>query len=185
MSVIACSKCGESKDSSLYDRMTASKTGFRPDCKHCCKVRRVAYQKAHPEKGAARQAKWRQENPEAARAIQRAFHARNRDKRRAENRRWQQMNKAADANRSAAQRAVEKRATPSWANKRYINLFYEMAKMEASRTGKPVHVDHIVPLNSPLVCGLHVEDNLQLLFASDNIAKKNRLVELDGGGLSR
>ena len=30
-----------------------------------------------------------------------------------------------------------------------------------------------------------VEDNLQLLFATDNIAKKNRLIEPNGGGLSR
>lgn len=66
----------------------------------------------------------------------------------------------------------------------YIALFYEIARKEKERTGRNVHVDHIYPLNSNLVCGLHVEDNLQLLFASDNIAKRNKLIEPNGGGLS-
>lgn len=52
------------------------------------------------------------------------------------------------------------------------------SSMEEERTGKAVHVDHIYPLNSPIVCGLHVEDNLRLLFAGDNIAKGNRMPQL-------
>jgi hypothetical protein len=36
------------------------------------------------------------------------------------------------------------------------------------------HVDHIVPLTSDLVCGLHCEANLQIAVGKDNIAKNNR-----------
>ena len=39
---------------------------------------------------------------------------------------------------------------------------------------KRMHVDHIVPLNSKLVSGLHVWHNLQLLAGTLNITKKNR-----------
>lgn len=75
----------------------------------------------------------------------------------------------------AKYRASKIKATPAWANQWYINLFYSHAKEEEVRTGKKVHVDHIVPLRSDLVCGLHTEDNLQLLFSEDNIAKSNRV----------
>ena len=64
-------------------------------------------------------------------------------------------------------------ATPEWADKKYIDLFYQMAKLEEERTGRKCHVDHIVPLRSDKVCGLHVEHNLQVMYAVDNQRKQN------------
>lgn len=56
--------------------------------------------------------------------------------------------------------------TPLWANLDKIKVIY---------LNRPVgyHVDHIIPLNGELVSGLHVENNLQYLLASDNSSKKN------------
>jgi hypothetical protein len=56
---------------------------------------------------------------------------------------------------------------PSWADEQKIKDIY------ANRP-KGYHVDHIVPLQGELVCGLHVENNLQYLTPKENMSKHNR-----------
>lgn len=75
--------------------------------------------------------------------------------------------------RSARRRASKLQATPSWANKEHIASIYLLASINR-KVGYDVQVDHIVPLQSKLVCGLHCESNLQLLQGSNNISKGNR-----------
>lgn len=69
--------------------------------------------------------------------------------------------------RIAARRASKLKATPKWADRETIYNFYLEAKYQQ------MHVDHIIPLVSKYVCGLHVEHNLQLLSAIDNRRKSN------------
>lgn len=75
--------------------------------------------------------------------------------------------------KNARRRASKLKATPSWADTEHITSLYLIAAL-CKEKGYDVHVDHIVPLNSDLVCGLHCEANLQLLYAYDNISKGNR-----------
>jgi hypothetical protein len=75
--------------------------------------------------------------------------------------------------RVAKRKAHQLQATPSWADKKSIAGIYYLATL-FNDTGIKLHVDHIVPLQSDVVCGLHCEANLQLLPASDNISKSNR-----------
>ena len=56
--------------------------------------------------------------------------------------------------------------------------FYEEARRLTEETGIVHHVDHIIPINHPLICGLHVETNLQVLPAAENSRKGNRLTAL-------
>jgi hypothetical protein len=65
-------------------------------------------------------------------------------------------------------------AIPKWANEHKIQEFYETAQGLNMLLGEWHHVDHIVPLKSKLVCGLHWEGNLQILTAKQNISKGNR-----------
>lgn len=69
--------------------------------------------------------------------------------------------------------AQKKRATPAWANRIVMNAFYEYAAALRA-IGEPCEVDHIVPLQHPLVCGLHCEHNMQIVLKKDNLKKGNR-----------
>uniref|UniRef100_A0AB39AJL1 HNH endonuclease n=1 Tax=Vibrio phage P018-4 TaxID=3229728 RepID=A0AB39AJL1_9CAUD len=82
--------------------------------------------------------------------------------------RWRDKNKHKVCQYSANRRARLKQATPKWVDMEIVQSFYA----EAQYFGESV--DHIIPLTHPLVCGLHCEDNLQLLPLIDNIAKNNK-----------
>lgn len=91
---------------------------------------------------------------------------------------WKQRNRSklvADARKRKIQKF---QATPKWADNKYIEDLYSNCREAESvfaRVGltKKFHVDHIVPLRGKSVCGLHCEDNLQILLDSDNLSKKN------------
>jgi hypothetical protein len=70
------------------------------------------------------------------------------------------------ANTIARKRAELKSMTPAWADTKAISEIYKNCT-----PGN--HIDHIIPLRGELVCGLHVESNLQEISAKDNILKSN------------
>jgi hypothetical protein len=69
--------------------------------------------------------------------------------------------------------AAKLRATPPWADKKAMQEVYRLAR-ELSEAGVPHDVDHIVPLQHALVCGLHCPANLQVLPRRANRLKHNR-----------
>ena len=84
-----------------------------------------------------------------------------------------------DRARVAKRRARKLKATPSWLSKRHfdaIKAIYKEARRLELDKGEPYHVDHIVPLKGRCVCGLHVPWNLQVLPASENLRKSNKLI---------
>jgi len=117
---------------------------------------------AHPGAMTAYGTAWRKLNPERA-----AEHAAN----------WARRNPAKVNTKTYKHRAAKLNATPAWANQFFIDEAYELAQLRTEqKTGGVAewHVDHIVPLKSKLVCGLHVEHNLQVIPAVANIRKGNR-----------
>ena len=70
-------------------------------------------------------------------------------------------------------RKKRNKSMPIWANSKAIREMYYKARKLTSSTGIKHEVDHIIPSNHPLVCGLHVETNLQIITEQENIAKSN------------
>lgn len=97
-----------------------------------------------------------------------AYHYRHHEKSLENARAYKANNKNVVNAINAKRRLLSKHATPQWANQELIKIVYE----KAAKYG--LQVDHVVPLTSKLVCGLHVWHNLQLLDAPLNKTKRNK-----------
>ena len=64
-------------------------------------------------------------------------------------------------------------AWPDWCSEHPgFKEVYDEAKRRRKQ-GEDVHVDHIVPICSDIVCGLHVPWNLEVICAKKNMRKSN------------
>ena len=99
---------------------------------------------------------------------QKAYYKANPEKNKANNKAWREANPEKCRARTAKRKAAKLKATPAWADLKKIEEIYLNCP--------PGHqVDHYFPLQSPIMCGLHTELNLQYLPAKENISKGNRV----------
>lgn len=113
---------------------------------------------------------WYAENSSKAREYMRQWYLDNREQRR----NWCKQNPEKARANTSRRRARKKQATPPWANQDAINAIYAEAVRLEQETGIKHHVDHIYPLQSKYLCGLHVAENLQVIPESENLSKSNR-----------
>lgn len=172
-----CWTCHQEKPLALFTKDKAKRDGFSGRCAECSrKANRAA--NLDRVKSRARVRRYRDAHPdwEAARRIA------DREASAIRLKKWAEENKEKHRlhiyNKTARRRATRLNATPSWANHFFIKEAYHLAKLRTEATGFKWHVDHILPLNSPIVCGLHVEHNLQVIPAVVNRQKGNKLEEL-------
>ena len=129
---------------------------------------------------------------EASKAAGRKYYEKNKDavKARAnmrpleERRKHRQKHKETNPELYKALTSVRKRrhreATPKWITseqKLSMRKMYLTAMQLTKTTGERYVVDHIVPLLSDAVCGLHVPWNLRVITQDENLKKSNKLVD--------
>ena len=152
-----CSKCKIFKPLDSYYRNRTKKDGLQASCKVCKRIERL-------------------DNLETNRKAVRQWHEENKEYYAEYKKEWRSKNKTQVNAAVSKYRSNKKKRTPAWADLEKINYFYGVAAYLDWVSGNFVkhHVDHIVPLNGKTVCGLHVENNLQVLKSIDNFRKSNK-----------
>lgn len=200
-----CKRCGIVKPLFEYTPSKYTKDKCQTYCRACYADLAKKRRKENPEKYKAQDAAFknkhrdlinyrkreaRKENPDKFKSERKAFYAKHREKELAAGREYKKKHAKRLALqqslflkahpeigrfRRSQRRAAELRATPAWANDKKILDFYITAQGIGMCTGDWYEVDHIVPLQSKLVCGLHCEANLRVIPRSENRSKSNRV----------
>lgn len=155
-----CTQCGIEKPRSDFFANKVCADGLQFHCKVCHKNIQRAFRERHPGRGKISDAKWRAKDPEYALRSDAKKAARWR-------KRHPERARVVSTSHTAKRRSSYNRALP-WREEERMRIVYEKAKKYG------FHVDHIVPLHHPLVSGLHVWNNLQLLEPLLNRRKNNR-----------
>lgn len=88
---------------------------------------------------------------------------------------WHQKNTHYELEKQKRRKAAKINAMAPWINRALVKEIYREAAHKTRETGIKHHVDHVYPLISPFLCGLHVETNLQILTEEENCSKGNRI----------
>lgn len=182
-----CTLCLLLKDD--CDFHSSKRDGLKSNCKSCIKktnavrylenkshinATSIAWQVKNKDRRNAKAAEWRKSNPEKVIAASKKWRDGNLIKAKAYVASYAKLNKSANNERCAKRRSFCLSAQPKWADKRKMRKIYLEAAKRSKNEGTLFHVDHIVPLRSKIVCGLHVESNMQILKAEENSSKGNR-----------
>jgi len=163
-----CKVCKIDKDCKFY----GSK------CNLCYNADRRAARKANPDKYRELDKARYLRDTDRILARNKKYRAKHQPRLREQKRQHYHNNKLPYFVRAAERRANKLSATPHWLtadDKKWIAWHYRHAKAMQDLTGIVHHVDHIIPLQGKLVCGLHTPYNLQVIPAAENIGKGNRI----------
>jgi len=173
---------------SSFNKRAASKDGLAPLCKACAAAWRESYREKAREYDRQRYAERRdlelarshayyQANRERISAKMKELYQANVDVMRQKAREWQRSNPDKVRVKLAERKASKLRANVGWDRDLDDLVTHEaayLARIRSERLGVRFDVDHIVPLQSKKVCGLHNAHNLAVIPSSENYSKGNR-----------
>ena len=177
-----CTRCHTEKPLTDFYKAKRYALGVRSECKRCSNIGMGKYKKRHNAKINEYQKQYREDNKEKIASQTTRWNEANKKEQSLKKKQWYQENREEvlirvsqyqKENRSKYNaifkkyKAAKLQAIPAWFEKDKIEKVYDKAQ-EFN-----MHVDHIVPLQSDKVCGLHCWHNLQLLDSSLNCAKGN------------
>jgi hypothetical protein len=151
-----CSICKIDKLLSLFNKRGGKEVGYRSFCKEC------------------------QSNKDAARYDsdkRKSKYLSNHLKEKELRREYYRRTKEAYFIRKAKRRSQTLEATPKWYgefDEFVLSEAYRLCKLREKATGIKWEVDHIVPLQGKIVCGLHWYQNWSVKTQFENRAKGNK-----------
>jgi len=166
----ACRLCGK-KQNNEYSRRNREKLRQKAKIYYYENLEKVRlnkreYAKKNRKAELKRAKDWYQENKKRKYEYDKKYAEANRDKRRLASRKFKKRHPSNSKVWCAIRRASKLKAMPTWVDKNELKNIYKNCP-------SGYHVDHIIPLISKTVCGLHVPWNLQYLLPIENLKKAN------------
>lgn len=171
-----CGRCAVDKPLESFSRDKTKADGLRTTCKVCKKETDRLYAKKKSSEISQKRKERYRKNKDKEYSKQEEYRKSNPDVIKACAARYRRKNKGAKNASTRLRQARKLKATPTWLSQKHLDdmkNIYRVSSKISSVTGKPHHVDHVVPLRGENVCGLHVPWNLAILPARMNEAKGN------------
>ncbi|MGZ8888043.1 MAG: hypothetical protein ACXW1D_00640 [Halobacteriota archaeon] len=163
-----CSKCKDNKSLTLFNKSVEKRSGYKSNCKSCESASR-SRRLSDPDKRSQERDRIRNRRANQTEQQRRAYNDKCLD--------YYARNKSDYRKRVMDRIAKKNMATPKWADTEWeqfvIREIYHLASLRQEMLGVELHVDHTVPLQSDIVCGLHCSANLEVVTAKYNRAKGN------------
>lgn len=168
-----CSICTILKELTEFAKAKTCKDGHRSYCKVCHNVKKQAWADANREHVRQVGKQWKLKNPTKVTAIKKKWRDSNKDYHYSKSVAWRLTNPEKARAQVNHRRRKLRNAQPLWADQAKISDLYLLAAIKTKESSFEWHVDHIIPLQGELVSGLHVETNLQVIPARENLQKSN------------
>ena len=173
-----CGACAKEKSDAYRaankEKVLASNRNHYNRNKEYILAKHKEYAQTHKEAFAGYSKNYAERNPEKVKESQRKYKQGHKEEKLAYETTYRELNRGKINAISGKSRATVVNSTPAWCDHAYCESLYIEADRLTKLHGVNYHVDHIDPMKSKLVCGLHVPDNLQVVPAKVNRQKFNK-----------